>query len=60
MEDWDKTGPVSWVSDLAEIPAKYGVTNVYGDLGQLFAYSTVAQPRLAADDLSTVVTVSRH
>ena len=26
--------------DLAEIPAKYGVTNVYGDLGQIFAQST--------------------
>jgi hypothetical protein len=33
---------------LAEIPEKYGVTNVYGDLGQLFAASTVAQPKLAA------------
>jgi hypothetical protein len=35
-------------TDLAEIPAKFGVTNVYGDLGQIFAASTIAQPRLAA------------
>jgi predicted TIM-barrel fold metal-dependent hydrolase len=55
MAEWDKTGPVSWVSDLAEIPAKYGVTNVYGDLGQLFAYSTVAQPRLAAAMMGTLL-----
>ena len=34
--------------DLAEIPAKYGVNNVYGDLGQFFAQSTVAEPRLCA------------
>ncbi|MBV8337513.1 MAG: amidohydrolase, partial [Alphaproteobacteria bacterium] len=27
---------------------KYGVTNVYGYLGQLFAWTTVAEPRLAA------------
>jgi hypothetical protein len=48
MAEFDQTGRSSWVSDLAEIPTKYGVTNVYGDLGQLFAFSTVAEPRLAA------------
>jgi hypothetical protein len=36
------------VSDLAEIPEKFGVRNVYGDLGQVFAMTTVAQPRLCA------------
>ncbi len=55
MAEWDKTGRISWVSDLAEIPAKYGVKNVYGDLGQLFAYSTVAQPRLAAAMMGTLI-----
>ena len=43
-----KTGRIDWATDLAEIPAKYGVTNVYGDLGQLFAQTTVAEPRLCA------------
>ena len=47
-EHFEKTGRVEWVSDLAEIPAKYGVTNVYGDLGQIFAQSTMANPRLCA------------
>jgi uncharacterized protein len=45
---FEKMGRVEWVTDLAEIPAKYGVTNVYADLGQLFAQTTVAQPRLTA------------
>ena len=40
-----ETGRVSWVSDLAEIPEKYGVTNVYADVGQLFAQSVVAEPQ---------------
>ena len=31
--------------DLAEIPEKFGVTNVYADVGQLFAQSVVAQPQ---------------
>jgi hypothetical protein len=55
MAEWNRTGRISWVTDLAEIPAKYEVTNVYGDLGQLFAFSTVVQPRLAAALLGTLV-----
>jgi hypothetical protein len=46
--EFEQTGRVSWVSDLAEIPEKFGVTNVYGDVGQLFAQSVVAEPRLGA------------
>jgi len=45
---FEQTGRVEWVSDLADIPERYGVTNVYGDLGQIFAQSTVAHPRLCA------------
>ena len=48
MKEFDDTGRSSWVSDFAEIPEKYGVKNVYGDLGQLFAWTSVAEPRLAA------------
>jgi hypothetical protein len=55
MAEWDQTGRSSWVSDLAEIPQKYGVTNVYGDLGQLFAYTNVAEPRLAAALMGTLI-----
>jgi uncharacterized protein len=51
----EKSGRNDWVSDLAEIPEKYDVTNVYGDVGQLFASSTVAQPRLAAFLMGTLV-----
>jgi predicted TIM-barrel fold metal-dependent hydrolase len=45
---FEKTGRIEWVTDLAEIPAKHGVTNVYGDLGQIFAQSTIADPRVCA------------
>lgn len=48
MAEFDRTGRSSWVSDLAEIPQRYGVRNVYGDLGQVFAWTSVAEPRLAA------------
>ena len=47
-EQFERSGRIDWVTDLAEIPQKYGVQNVYGDLGQIFAQSTVAEPRLCA------------
>jgi len=57
-DGWDQfqqTGRIDWVTDLAEIPAKYGVKNVYGDLGQIFAQSTVAEPRLCAAMMGQLV-----
>ena len=48
LKQFDETGRVEWTSDLADIPAKYGVRNVYGDLGQIFAQTTVVEPRLCA------------
>jgi predicted TIM-barrel fold metal-dependent hydrolase len=48
LDQFERTGRVEWTSDLAEIPAKYGVSNVYGDLGQIFAQTTVIEPRLCA------------
>jgi hypothetical protein len=52
---WERTGRVEWVNDLAEIPAQYGVKNVYGDLGQIFAWTSAAEPRLAAFIMGTLV-----
>ena len=52
---FDETGRVEWASDLAEIPQKFGVANVYGDLGQVFATTTVSQPRLCAAIMGTLV-----
>jgi hypothetical protein len=40
--------PHRMVTDLSDIPSKYGVTNVYADTGQLFAQSTIADPRVSA------------
>jgi len=52
---FEQTGRIEWVTDLSEIPAKYGVKNVYGDLGQIFAQSTVAEPRLCAAMMGQLV-----
>jgi len=52
---FEQTGRIEWVTDLAEIPGKHGVTNVYGDLGQIFAQSTVADPRVCAAMMGQLV-----
>ena len=46
---------MDWVTDLAEIPAKYGVTNVYGELGTSFASSAITHPRHGAAMLGTLI-----
>jgi hypothetical protein len=43
------------VTDLAEIPEKYGVGNVYAELGAVFAATSSAQPDLAAGILGTII-----
>ena len=47
-KQFEETGRIEWITDLAEIPAKHGVKNVYADVGQLFAQSTIADPRVSA------------
>ena len=54
-KQFEETGRVDWVTDLAEIPEKYGVTNVYGDLGQIFALTTVSEPRICAAMMGQLV-----
>jgi len=45
---FEATGRIDWVSDLAEIPARAGVSNVYADIGASFAFTVLTHPRLAA------------
>jgi uncharacterized protein len=48
LAEFESTGRISWTSDLADIPEQYNVTNVYADVGQLFAMTLVAEPRVTA------------
>jgi uncharacterized protein len=48
LAEFERTGRISWTSDLADIPGQYGVSNVYADVGQLFATTLVSQPRVCA------------
>ena len=46
LAEFEQTGRIDWVTDLAEIPRKYGVSNVYAELGTCFATSAVTHPAL--------------
>jgi uncharacterized protein len=52
---FEKDGYIRWVSDLAEIPQKHGVSNVYADLGTSFAVSAVTNPRFCAAMMGTLI-----
>lgn len=53
--EFEETGYIRWVSDLAAIPEKFGVSNVYGELGTSFANTVVTQPRLCAGMIGTLI-----
>ncbi len=55
LAEFERTGRVDWVTDLAEIPGKHGVTNVYADVGQIFAQTLIAQPRVCAAIMGQLV-----
>lgn len=55
LAEFERTGRMEWVSDLADIPAKYGVNNVYADIGASFAACCVAEPDTAAAMLGILV-----
>jgi predicted TIM-barrel fold metal-dependent hydrolase len=55
LAEFEKTGYIRWVSDLAAIPQKHGVSNVYADTGTSFAISAVSSPRFCAAMMGTLI-----
>jgi predicted TIM-barrel fold metal-dependent hydrolase len=55
LAEFNRTGRIAWTSDLADIPQQYGVSNVYGDVGQLFATTLVAEPNVCAALMGTLI-----
>jgi len=55
LNEFEQTGRIKWATDLAEIPSKLGVKNVYAEVGTAFANSAVADPRFAAAFVGTLV-----
>jgi hypothetical protein len=55
LAEFERSGTIKWTSDLAAIPQKYGVNNVYADIGTSFANSAVTSPRFCAAFLGTLI-----
>ncbi len=55
LERFERTGRIDWVSDLSAIPERYGVSNVYADIGASFAFTVLTHPRLAAAMIGMLV-----
>jgi uncharacterized protein len=55
LAEFERTGYVRWSSDLAAIPEKFGVNNVYTELGTCLAVSVVTNPRFCAAMMGTLV-----
>jgi Amidohydrolase len=53
--EFESTGRIQWATDLAEIPQKFGVTNVHAELGTSFANSAVAHPKFCAALVGTLI-----
>jgi uncharacterized protein len=53
--DFEQTGRIRWASDLADVPQKFGVTNVYAEIGTAFANSAVSHPKFCAALLGTLI-----
>ncbi len=55
VSEFEKSGRIDWVSDLAEMPGKYGLKNIYADIGGIFANTCISNPRIAAGILGTLI-----
>jgi predicted TIM-barrel fold metal-dependent hydrolase len=55
MAEFESAGTIPWVSDLARIPERFDVTNVYGEIGSAFANSCVTNPRFCAAMMGTLI-----
>jgi hypothetical protein len=55
MDQFMKSGYIEWSTDLARIPEKYGVNNVYGEIGTTFASTAVTNPRFCAAFIGQMV-----
>ena len=54
-EEFERTGRLAWIDEMAAIPETYGVSNVYADIGFSFGALAITHPRLAAAMLGKLI-----
>ncbi|MEW6110575.1 MAG: amidohydrolase family protein [Thermodesulfobacteriota bacterium] len=55
IREFETSGYIPWITDLARIPEKYGVKNVYAELGSTFAMTSISAPKYCAGILGTLI-----
>jgi predicted TIM-barrel fold metal-dependent hydrolase len=55
LQEFRTSGRIPWVTDLAAIPSKYGVRNVFADVSGVFASTVTTVPELTAAILGQLV-----
>lgn len=55
IREFEKSGYIPWITELASIPEKNGVNNVYAELGSTFAITAVSAPKYCAGILGTLI-----
>jgi predicted TIM-barrel fold metal-dependent hydrolase len=55
IQEFEQTGYIPWITELAAMPEKNGVTNVYAELGSVFAITAVSAPKYCAGILGTLI-----
>jgi predicted TIM-barrel fold metal-dependent hydrolase len=60
LAEFERTGYIRWTSDLAAIPQKFGVNNVFAEIGSSFATSAVTNPRFCAAFMGTIIKGMGH
>ncbi len=53
-EAFERTGRLPWIDEMAAIPEKHGVSNVYADIGLSFSALAITHPRFAAAMLGDI------
>ena len=54
-DEFEQTGSIDWIDDVAAIPKRFGVSNVYADIGLSFGALAITYPRLAAAMLAKLI-----
>lgn len=55
IKEFEKSGYIPWITELAKIREKNGVYNVYAELGSTFAITAVSAPKYCAGILGTLI-----
>jgi predicted TIM-barrel fold metal-dependent hydrolase len=55
LDVFERSGYIPWVSELATMPKKHGIDNLYAELGSVFALTAVSSPRYCAGILGTLI-----